>query len=134
MSSNVNRQADASISVSYDGGNEYVLLGLKGRMVYETSDEFSQDLSALVQKKKKYIINVDELTKIDSTGLGVLIVFAKNVQDSGGQVAFVVAQEFLQNIFKIAKFDYVFPVASTVDQAKQALRDGYQSQINLMSY
>jgi len=137
MNSNEKAQVASNekhITVNYAAAGEYLMISLKGRMVYETSDEFSQELVKQVKDKQQYVVDVNELKKIDSTGLGVLITFAKKVHAAGGQVAFVVHEKFLQDIFKIAKFDYIFPVAHSRDEAWQALKNGYQSKMALTSY
>ncbi len=122
------------ITVKPAGSREYLIINLQGKMVYETSDNFSKELIKEVKDKQQYIVDVNELERVDSTGLGVLITFAKKVQTSGGQVAFVVHKKFLQDIFRIAKFDYIFPVASSQDEAWQALKSGYKPKMTLTSY
>lgn len=122
------------ITVKYAASREYVTINLVGRMVYETSDDFSKELVKEVKDKEQYIVDVNNLERLDSTGLGVLITFAKKVQVSGGQVAFVVNKKFLQDIFKIAKFDYIFPVAPSPEEAWQALKNGYKPKMTLTNY
>ena len=122
------------ITVKPVASREYLIINLQGKMVYETSDNFSKELIKEVKDKQQYIVDVNELERVDSTGLGVLITFAKKVQTSGGQVAFVVHKKFLQDIFRIAKFDYIFPVASSQDEAWQALKSGYKPKMTLTSY
>ncbi len=125
---------DKYVTVTDASSREYLIVSLKGRMVYETSDTFSQQLVKEVKDKQQYVVDVNDLEKVDSTGLGVLITFAKKVQAAGGQVAFAVNKKFLQDIFKMAKFDYIFPVASNQEEAWQALKNGYQSKMTLTSY
>lgn len=122
------------IEIVRSANTGYSNIQFSGKIVYENSSVASEKLTALVERNSYYVLDIDGLHKIDSTGLGVLVSFAKKVKNSGGDIAFVVQQEFLRNIFKIAKFDYIFPVATTKEEAWQALDKGYSRQMELDSY
>ena len=114
--------------------DKFVVLGLEGRMVYENSGFFAEELLGRINEGFSYIIDVDKLERIDSTGLGVLITFAKQVESSKGKVGFVINNEFSNELFTIAQFDQVFPIAGTWEEAVRTINNGYQPNITLVGY
>jgi len=114
--------------------DKYTVLGLTGRMVYENSEIFAKDLISRIKGKMCYIVDVNGLNRIDSTGLGVLITFAKEVSAKDGQVGFAVKKEFLKEVFAIAKFEQVFPIADNPEEVWRLIADGYKSSLALKKY
>jgi len=113
---------------------DYVVLALNGKMVYENANIFAKELESKIREKGCYIIDVDNLERLDSTGFGVLITLAKKVTSLEGQVGFKVSNEFLKELFDIAKFDSVFPMAATQEAVWQIINGGFQPRISLKQY
>ena len=113
---------------------EYIVLILRGKMVYENASVIGKTLESKLQEKCSFIVDVDELERLDSTGFGVLMTFAKKVASQNGQVGYKVSNEFLQELFEIAKFNHVFPMAETHEKVWQLMRDGFQPKIPLTQY
>ena len=113
---------------------DYVVLALNGKMVYENANIFAKELESKIREKGCYIIDVDNLERLDSTGFGVLITLAKKVTSLEGQVGFKVSNEFLKELFDIAKFDSVFPMAATQEAVWQIINGGFQPRISLKLY
>ena len=113
---------------------EYVVLTLGGRMVYENADSYAKALETKIQNKGCYIFDVDKLERLDSTGFGVLITMAKKIALLEGQVGFSVSNEFTRELFDIAKFDYVFPIAAKPEEVWLMIKDGFQPRISLKQY
>ena len=111
-----------------------MVLALSGKMVYENADLFAKALEAKIQKKGCYIFDVDKLARLDSTGFGVLVIMAKKISSLEGQVGFVVSNEFLKELFDIAKFDYIFPIAASHEVVWQIIKDGFRPRISLTQY
>ena len=116
--------------VSEDG----VVLELTGRMTYENSKFFFKGLMEKIRNKQCYIVDLNSLEKIDSTGLGTLLNFAQSVQSQGGKVAFVAEEAAVKEPFVLAKFDSVFPVSHNRQIAWQMLQNGYLPRLSLADY
>ena len=114
--------------------NGYQLLQLSGKMVYEYSDVVRQELLGTVANNTKYVIDTAGLRQIDSTGLGALITFGREVKGRQGKVVFIIQQEFIKELFLIAKFNLVFPMAEGEEQAVIMLDDNDASPLSLSSY
>ena len=113
---------------------EYIVLILRGKMVYENASAIGKILESKLQEKCSYVVDVDALERLDSTGFGVLMTFAKKVAKQDGQVGYKVSNEFLKELFEIAKFNYVFPMAETHEEVWQLMREGFQPKIPLTQY
>ena len=123
-----------NVTVQPAASGEYVVLSLKGKMVYETADSFAKALETIIRAKTCYVFEVDNLERLDSTGFGVLITMAKKISSLEGQVGFAVSNEFHRELFEIAKFDYVFPIAANPREVWQMIQDGFQPRISLPQY
>ncbi|MDF9842298.1 MULTISPECIES: STAS domain-containing protein [unclassified Paenibacillus] len=67
-------------------------------------------------KARYYVFDLLELAWIDSTGLGMLISFAKEVRTDRPNVAIAAGGE-LRELLEMAKLDLVFPLYSTAAEA-----------------
>ena len=131
-------------SVSIPGGKmqvdalqcgEIIHIKPQGRMVYENSAFFAEKLQEFLLKGGGvYLVDVDSVERIDSTGLGGLINFARLVTKQGGKIGFVVTRPFLRELFLMAQFDKVFPVDETVEAGEALLLSGFTAQICLEQY
>lgn len=107
----------------------------QGRMVYEHSAFYAEQLQGFLLKEAGlYLVDVDLVERIDSTGLGVLINFARLVAKQKGGIGFVVSSPFLRELFLMAQFDKVFPVAETVEEGAALLLGEFTAQISLDQY
>ena len=124
----------ATVQAVPAASGEYLVLALAGKMVYENAELFAKELESKIKEKGCYIIDVDNLERLDSTGFGVLITLAKKVAGLEGQVGFKVSKAFLKELFDIAKFDLVFPIAATQEEVWLMIKEGFQPRIGLLQY
>jgi anti-sigma B factor antagonist len=80
--------------------------------------EVLRELSA--KKPKLLIVDLTNVTYLDSSGLAVLIEGMQNAREYGGQFALVGLQETVHTIFEMARLDQVFQIFPTVDAALAA--------------
>ena len=67
------------------------------------------------------ILDCSELDYIDSTGLGVMVKFYKNVTANGGNYVLAALQDKPRLVFEITRANRVFNIFKTVDEALKAL-------------
>jgi anti-sigma B factor antagonist len=67
------------------------------------------------------IVDLSEVTFIDSTALGVLIGGVRRVGDAGGTMALVVATRPVERILAVTGLDQVFTIRQTRDDALAGL-------------
>jgi anti-sigma B factor antagonist len=66
------------------------------------------------------IVDLDKVGFIDSSGLGVLVGALRRAREADGDLRIVSARETVVKIFRITGLDRVFPVYSTLDEARGA--------------
>ena len=132
---NITSKQETTMQVTAQQYGEVLHIKPQGTMVYEHSAFYAEQMQGLLlQTGGLYLVDVDLLERIDSTGFGVLITFARLVVKQGGKIGFVVTNPFLRELFLMAQFDKVFPVAETVEQGKALLVNGFSAQIELDHY
>ena len=72
------------------------------------------------QKPARLIVDLSDVTYIDSSGLAVLIEGMQNVEAYGGKFCLTGLQENVLPIFEIARLDQVFLIFPDVDAALAA--------------
>ncbi len=68
------------------------------------------------------IVDLDELTYVDSTGLGILVETAKRCRQAGGDVAVACERRNLLRIFHISGTHEILNVVGDVDAAQARLQ------------
>lgn len=94
------------------------VLPLEGEIDLHVSPNVAQSLRKMVAKKpKQLIVDLTEVTYVDSSGLAVLIEAMQNVRGYGGHFGVVGLQEPVRAVFEIARLDQVFQIYPTLDGA-----------------
>ncbi len=87
--------------------------------VQQLGDEFDD----LVEKHnlKKIVVNFENVGYMSSAVMGKLVSLLKKVQGSGGQLRLCNIEESIYEIFEIMRFDKMFKISKTEDEAVVAL-------------
>src|SRR5207237_3650666 len=94
------------------------VLQLEGEIDLHVSPEVAESLRTMIEKKpRRVVVDLANVTYLDSSGLAVLIEGMQNVQEYGGNFALANVQESVQHIFEIARLDQVFQIFPDVDSA-----------------
>jgi anti-sigma B factor antagonist len=70
------------------------------------------------------IVDLAQVSFIDSTGLSVLIEYFRNFGRHGGAFCLCGLSDELKEIFQIVRLDRIIPMFATVDEAANAIRNG----------
>ena len=81
-----------------------------------------------------YLIDMQHVTNIDSTGFGMIVNFAKKVSVKRKQIVILVVDDFIRNLFAISQCDKVFPIVKTVEEAKQMIKGSWSSELSINEY
>ena len=91
---------------------------VEGEIDIYTAPRLRELLIDLVGKGNyQLIVNLDKVSFLDSTGLGVLVGSLKRVRPHDGWLDLVCTQERILNIFRITGLTKVFGIYQSVDQA-----------------
>lgn len=94
------------------------VLPLKGEIDLHVSPVITASLNAIVEKKPdRLVIDLSDVSYIDSAGLAALIQAMQKVEAYGGKFLVAGLQETVRSIFEISRLDQVFQVFPDVDTA-----------------
>jgi anti-sigma B factor antagonist len=96
-------------SRSDDGGR--TILRIQGALDAVTAPELRPALDQLVaERRMQIVIDLSELSLIDSSGVGAIVSLFKRVRAAGGTVSIVGIREQPLAIFRLLRLDRVFAI------------------------
>ena len=95
------------------------ILDLKGRLVLDDGDDLLRDrINDLVNEGRlKIVVNLHDVTYVDSCGVGVLIAKYVSVRKKGGDVKLLNLTSRSQRLMEISKLLTVFETFDSEDRA-----------------
>lgn len=97
------------------------ILHLKGQFIGGAeTEELKESLKKLSDgNQNNLIINLENVTYLNSTALGVLISSHANFSKRNGKIILCNVSKSIENIFVITKLTLVFTIADNLDEAKK---------------
>jgi anti-sigma B factor antagonist len=98
---------------------EVTVLDLKGRLVFEEGDAVLRDhiKSLLDQGRTKLVVNLRDVTYVDSCGIGVLVAKFVSLRRKGGDLRFVNVTPRSQRLLEITKLMDIFRIFDSEAEA-----------------
>src|SRR5947199_8928793 len=94
------------------------VLPLKGEIDLHVSPVVTASLTAMIEKKpQRLVVDLSDVTYIDSAGLAALIGAMQKVEGYGGKFLLAGLQETVRSIFEISRLDQVFQIFPDADAA-----------------
>jgi anti-sigma B factor antagonist len=91
---------------------------LEGEVDMHVSLRIASELQAFIQKKpEKFVIDLSNVSYIDSSGLAVLINAMRKVEAYRGRLYLTGMQESIRSIFEISRLKQVFRIRRDVSEA-----------------
>lgn len=105
-------------------GNDITVIELSGRVTLgrESGQIEAYVLKSLSEGDKKLIIDMTNVSFIDSTGIGVIAYSFGKISQSGAQARIVGAHGIVKDVFKLTHLDQVLKFADTVDDAVASMK------------
>lgn len=99
------------------------ILHLSGKFIGgEETDQLKLKLNeAAESNEKKLVINLADVTYLNSTALGILIASHANFVKREGEVVLCNVSKSIENIFVITKLTLVFKIANNLEEAIKSL-------------
>jgi len=114
---------------------DYILIAFTGDLEYGLIEDIKKDLQSLnLETKHGYIIDMQKVTNIDSTGFGMIVNFAKKVSLKEKKIAIIVIDDFIRNLFAISQVDKVFPITNSEEQARKMIKEDWLGELSLNEY
>lgn len=94
------------------------VLPLKGEIDLHVSPSVTASLNSMIEKKpERLVVDLSDVSYIDSAGLAALIGAMQKVEGYGGKFMLAGLQETVRSIFEISRLDQVFQIFPDADAA-----------------
>jgi anti-sigma B factor antagonist len=104
-----------------DGG--IIVADCAGRIVFgEESSELRECVKALLAQGSRIVLNLGEVTHIDSSGLGTLVALYTTAQNADGSIKLANLTRRVHDLLQLTKLLTVFDVYDTEEEAVESLR------------
>jgi anti-sigma B factor antagonist len=98
-----------AFAIERDGDNAVVKC--RGRLVAGTSEELYREVKPLLPQTKLIVVDLAELTYVDSTGLGTLVRLYTSARHVGCELKLLHLRKQLRNLLKLTNLLSVFSQA-----------------------
>ena len=99
----------------------YAIVAVAGQIDIATVTRLRERLFQLAASGRPLVVDLDQVSFIDSAGLGGLVGAAKRAAGYGGSLHVVCARPQIRQLFRLTGLDRQLPPARTLDQALKAL-------------
>lgn len=101
--------------------NDYVLIHVKGTLSIENISPFETLLNKFVDEKKHILIDLSEMTFIDSSSLGIIVVYYTKSEKNSKHFAIININGDIMQMFKITGLDKRIRIFDNPDEALKSL-------------
>ena len=111
-------------SVSFEAVGEITVVRVRGDLDMETAPQL-RDCLADLEDLGRYslVVDLQDVTSLDSTVLGVFIGARKRLRSHGGALVLVAPSEAVRHLFQLIGMSDVFAVRDSVDEATKILQE-----------
>jgi len=122
-------------SVKFETKQEHMLITFAGSLEYGIIEDIKKELqSHSFETGYGYIIDMQHVTNIDSTGFGMIVNFAKKASVNSKHIVIIVVDDFIRNLFAISQCDKIFPIVKSEEEAKQLVKENWVGELSLSEY
>ncbi|MFM2064273.1 MAG: hypothetical protein RLZZ507_3944 [Cyanobacteriota bacterium] len=98
------------------------VLTLKFNFNAETSSEFQKDIAQIIESGAKIVlVDCQNITFLDSSGLGSLVLAFKTLRDAGIKMVLCSINEQVRMIFELTSINEIFEIFPSQDDFNQVL-------------
>ena len=109
------------MQISVKTTNEVKILAFEGKLDTGTSPDAQQQLTRLIEEgETKILVNLEKLDYISSAGLRVLLVVAKQLKKTDGELRICSLNEVVKEVFDISGFDMILPISTSESEALES--------------
>jgi len=105
------------MDISFNQVNKTTVVALSGWLDAAAAPELKQALAQCLDQASQLVIDFSQVAFIDSTGLGTLISFLKNVEKAGKEMRIACLQGKPLRLFEMTRAYKIFAIHKTVDLA-----------------
>ena len=104
--------------------NEVKVVQPLGRLDVTTAADFRRqvsDIASIANPPKYLLVDLQEISFMDSSGLGALVSALKSIRNSKGDMVICGANEQVQMLFELTSMTKIFKIYATVDEFNATL-------------
>lgn len=106
------------MQINQEEKNGISIFRMSGDIDINTSPDLKKSFDVAVGAKKgKIVINLKEVSYVDSSGLATLVEILKNMRTYGGQLKLANLSDKVRGLFEITKLDKLFDIFTDEDSA-----------------
>jgi anti-sigma B factor antagonist len=99
------------------------VLDVAGEIDVYTAPKFKEAVNQIINEgQKDLVVNMEQVTYMDSSGFGTLLSATKRLRPEGGTVNLVACNSAIDRMLRITRLNTVFGTYQTVDEALAALK------------
>lgn len=123
------------VGIRIETKTDYISIEFAGTLEYGLIEDAKKELqSQSFETEHGYIIDMQRVTNIDSTGFGMIVNFAKKVSVKGKKIVIIVVDEFIRNLFSISQCDKVFPIVKNEEDARKVIHGDWSGELSINDY
>jgi len=112
---------DINFDVAETDRDGAAVLAVQGEVDISTAPELRERLLALAERGTTVaVVDLSEVSFVDSTALGALVSGVKRLRNAGGDLRLVVTQPRITKVFEITGLTDVFHIFASADEAVRA--------------
>ena len=113
--------SDIPFELSWSEHHGASVLAVRGEVDVATAPQLRERLEAMAEEGTTMaVVDLSEVSFVDSTALGVLVTGAKRLRKGGGDLRLVVTEPHIAKVFTITGLDEVFTIFPTASAALSA--------------
>lgn len=111
------------MKLNYEDHGPITVLTVSGELTTDQSDPFRRSCQERFEAgRRDVLLDVNELTLVDSAGLELLLWLSDQVAQRSGQLRLVGPDETIRKILEITRLDRRFAIHDTVEAAARSIR------------
>jgi anti-anti-sigma factor len=100
-----------------------VILTLVGEIeIYNTGAVQAEVKTLIAEKKARVVLNMEAVPFIDSTGIGMVLQFQKNLRASGGALKLAKVSPAVDKVFHLTKLNSILEIFDSEEDAMSSFR------------
>ena len=97
------------------------VMDLRGEVDLSTAPLLKEALAGATVNNRHIIINMAEVTYMDSSGFGTLLAVTRALRPLGGSVHLVACNSGIERMLQITRLNTLFGIHDSEDEARQAI-------------
>lgn len=107
-----------SVAVSTESDGECTVITVAGEVDAHTAPAMRDAVDAAVGPDARVVLDLSDVTFLDSTGLGVIVTAVKHLREVEGTLDLVITSPRVLKVFTLTGLDVVIPIHEDLAAAK----------------